>query len=64
MDFDPQASCANAILGIGKVSEIINNSLTIPYILNARLNQKEEIDLSKFIFTRNENSNAATKKSD
>lgn len=62
MDFDPQASCANAILGFGKVSEIINNSLTIPYLLNAKLNQKEEIDLSKFIFTRNENSSAATRK--
>lgn len=62
MDFDPQASCANAVLGIEKVSEIINNSLTIPYILNAKLSQNSEIDLSKFIFTREENKNTKTKK--
>ncbi|GJL71931.1 MAG: chromosome partitioning protein ParA [Nitrosomonas sp.] len=62
MDFDPQASCANAVLGIEKVSEIINNSLTIPYILNAKLNQKKEIDISRFIFTREENNSTETKK--
>lgn len=62
MDFDPQASCANAVLGIEKVSEIINNSLTLPYILNAKLDKKEEPDLSKFIFTREENSETKTRK--
>ncbi|SFQ07969.1 chromosome partitioning protein [Nitrosomonas cryotolerans] len=62
MDFDPQASCANAILGIEKVSEITNDSLTLPFILNSRLDQKKGIDLSRFIFTRERDNDAKTKK--
>lgn len=62
MDFDPQGSCANAILGLEKVSEITNKSLTLSYILNTRLNQKEDIDLSRFIFTREENNDTKTRK--
>ena len=62
MDFDPQGSCANAILGLEKVSEITNKSLTLSYILNTRLNQKEDIDLSRFIFTREENNETKTRK--
>jgi len=62
IDFDPQASCSNALLGIDKVSNIRNEGLTLPHAIMEQSHGSKCVNLEDYIFTREENSNYKTRK--
>ncbi|TWI75597.1 chromosome partitioning protein [Desulfobotulus alkaliphilus] len=62
IDFDPQASCCNAILGPEKVAGLRETGKTLPHALKERAEGKNGPDLLGYIFTRKENLRSKTKK--
>lgn len=62
LDFDPQSSCSNAILGIEYVAMLRSNSLTLPHLMNEKLEKGKDIDLSRYIHTRKEDITVETRK--
>ncbi len=66
IDFDPQSSCANALLGIEKVSALKGQKLTLPHALKSQLDRwaqdKEPVNLGDYIATRTESPSVKTRK--
>ena len=62
IDFDPQGSCSNAILGLERVIGLKNDKLSLPAALQAKLKQKSAVDLSQYIVTREENTTIKSQK--
>lgn len=62
IDFDPQASCSTAILGLEHVTGLVNNNLTLPKALQIKSKNNSEVNLKKYISTRKENNDKKTKK--
>jgi len=61
IDFDPQASCSNAILGLEKVTSLRNKGLTLPHALQERIKGNEAC-LDHYIHTRHETDVIKTRK--
>ncbi len=63
LDFDPQASCANAILGLERVTELKSDGRTLVHGLDARLGSRGgDVKLADYIATRKENTSFKTRK--
>jgi len=61
IDFDPQASSSNAILGISSVADIKNRKLTLPNAIHKK-NNGNDVEIKDYIFTRNEKKDLETRK--
>jgi len=62
IDFDPQASCSTALLGLEEVSKLKNNRLTLPVLLQAKLYGQGDTNLKGCIKTRQEDITKKTRK--
>ncbi len=62
IDFDPQASCSNAILGINKISNIRSKQRTLPHALLEKIKGSKCIKLEGYIFTREKKEKPGTRK--
>ena len=54
IDFDPQSSCANAILGLERVTELKREDKTLSGMLKSMINNKRYENIEDIIFTREE----------
>ncbi|HIP12898.1 MAG TPA: ParA family protein [Arcobacter sp.] len=61
IDFDPQGSSSNAILGIAAVSDIKNSNLTLPHAICEK-NKGKDIEINDYVFSRDEKEDFKTRK--
>ena len=61
IDFDPQSSCANAILGLERVTELKQSGKTLSGMLKRMINEKRYENIDDIIFTREEKPKSSLK---